>query len=49
MCVLLGSLVAGAWGLYDRYDDVFDLTADNFDAMVLKSDYIWVVEFYAPW
>lgn len=25
------------------------LTAANFDKMVLKSDEIWFVEFYAPW
>jgi protein disulfide-isomerase A6 len=25
------------------------LTAANFDKMVLKSDEIWFIEFYAPW
>lgn len=25
------------------------LTADNFDVAVLKSDDVWLVEFYAPW
>lgn len=25
------------------------MTAANFDKMVLKSDEIWLVEFYAPW
>lgn len=30
-------------------DDVIELTDDNFDKLVLKSDDIWLVEFYAPW
>ena len=28
---------------------VIELTDDNFDKLVLKSDDIWLVEFYAPW
>ena len=30
-------------------DDVVELTDDNFDKLVLNSDDIWLVEFYAPW
>jgi len=30
-------------------DDVIELTDDNFDKLVLNSDDIWLVEFYAPW
>ena len=30
-------------------NDVVELTDDNFDKLVLKSDDIWLVEFYAPW
>ena len=30
-------------------DDVIELTDDNFDKLVLKSDDLWLVEFYAPW
>ncbi|XP_077567734.1 protein disulfide-isomerase A6 [Stigmatopora nigra] len=30
-------------------DDVVELTDDNFDKMVLESDDVWFVEFFAPW
>ncbi|XP_068140091.1 protein disulfide-isomerase A6 homolog [Drosophila tropicalis] len=30
-------------------DDVIELTDDNFDKLVLNSDDIWLVEFFAPW
>ena len=30
-------------------DDVVELTDSNFDRLVLNSDDIWLVEFYAPW
>uniref|UniRef100_A0A672NZK1 Protein disulfide-isomerase A6 n=1 Tax=Sinocyclocheilus grahami TaxID=75366 RepID=A0A672NZK1_SINGR len=29
--------------------DVVELTDDNFDRTVLDSDYVWMVEFFAPW
>ncbi|KAM8847528.1 protein disulfide-isomerase A6 isoform 2-T2 [Synchiropus picturatus] len=29
--------------------DVVELTDDNFDRMVLDSDDVWLVEFFAPW
>ncbi|XP_016889364.1 protein disulfide-isomerase A6 isoform X2 [Cynoglossus semilaevis] len=29
--------------------DVVELTDDNFDKMVMESDDIWLVEFFAPW
>lgn len=29
--------------------DVIELTEDNFDKLVLNSDDIWLVEFFAPW
>jgi len=35
--------------LYDSSDDVVELTAGNFDYKVIKSDQIWLIEFYAPW
>lgn len=38
-----------AWGLYSSSDDVVELTEANFDRLVLQSDAIWIVEFYAPW
>lgn len=36
-------------GSGDMKGDVFVLTADNFDELVLQSDDYWLVEFYAPW
>ncbi|XP_056150023.1 protein disulfide-isomerase A6 [Lampris incognitus] len=30
-------------------NDVVELTDDNFDKMVLNSDDVWLVEFFAPW
>lgn len=42
-------LFAPVFGLYQRKSGVVNLTPLNFDSMVLDSDSIWVVEFYAPW
>ncbi|CAB3400897.1 unnamed protein product [Caenorhabditis bovis] len=41
--------ISGCYGMYSKKDDVIELTASNFDSKVLKSDDIWIVEFYAPW
>lgn len=41
--------VAGTYALYDSSSDVIELTPNNFDRLVTKSDEIWIVEFYAPW
>jgi protein disulfide-isomerase A6 len=35
--------------LYTASDNVIDLNDQNFETRVLKSDAVWVVEFYAPW
>ncbi|XP_062267031.1 protein disulfide-isomerase A6 isoform X1 [Platichthys flesus] len=32
-----------------RKEDVVELTDDNFDKLVLDSDDVWLVEFFAPW
>lgn len=29
--------------------DVIELTDSNFDSLVLNSEDMWLVEFYAPW
>lgn len=42
-------LVAGANCMYASNSAVIDLRPNNFDNLVLNSDHIWVVEFYAPW
>ncbi|XP_055614434.1 protein disulfide-isomerase A6 homolog [Uranotaenia lowii] len=45
---LLVCLASSGWALYSSSDDVVELTASNFDRNVIKSDEVWVVEFYAP-
>lgn len=30
-------------------DEVIELTDANFDKLVLQSDDVWLVEFFAPW
>ncbi|CAB3239663.1 unnamed protein product [Arctia plantaginis] len=48
---ILGILlcVAGSYALYDSSSDVILLDPSNFDTLVLKSNEIWIVEFFAPW
>ncbi|XP_066584291.1 protein disulfide-isomerase A6 homolog [Prorops nasuta] len=42
-------LITGAHSLYSSNSDVIDLKPSNFDSLVIQSDHIWIVEFYAPW
>lgn len=35
--------------LYEPNGDVIELTQGNFQNLVLNSNDIWLVEFYAPW
>lgn len=54
MCVsllFLGFLLlaVGANCMYASNSAVVDLRPNNFDNLVLNSDHVWVVEFYAPW
>ncbi|KAG7205800.1 hypothetical protein KM043_007745 [Ampulex compressa] len=51
MWVFLGItlLIAGVQCMYSSTSDVVDLKPNNFDKLVLNSDHVWVVEFYAPW
>ena len=48
-CVLLLLLIGSCSALYSPSDDVYDLTSDNFQKMVLDSHFVWIIEFYAPW
>lgn len=41
-------LISGAHCLYSN-SDVINLKPNNFDNLVLNSDNIWIVEFFAPW
>ena len=38
-----------AFGLYSPSSAVVDLTPSNFNKLVVNSDEVWIVEFYAPW
>ncbi|SPP79392.1 protein disulfide-isomerase A6 homolog [Drosophila guanche] len=44
-----GSSGGGGGSSSSSDDDVIELTEDNFDKLVLNSDDIWLVEFFAPW
>lgn len=35
--------------MYPSSGDVIELTPNNFNKLVLNSDEVWIVEFYAPW
>ncbi|KAG7168835.1 protein disulfide-isomerase A6 homolog [Homarus americanus] len=39
----------GGGGGSGSADDVIELTDSNFEKLVLKSDDLWLVEFFAPW
>lgn len=37
------------WALYSSKSNVVKLTKDNFKKLVIDSDELWYVEFFAPW
>jgi len=47
--VALLAFVVACSAFYEDSEDVVELTDKNFAAKVIGSDYVWVVEFYAPW
>lgn len=52
MAFLLGALiclVSSVGALYPSSSDVVELNPANFDRLVIQSDALWIVEFYAPW
>lgn len=38
-----------AFGLYSPSSAVVELTPSNFNKLVISSDEVWIVEFFAPW
>lgn len=46
---LLIFFVSLARALYPSSSEVIELTPGNFNKLVINSDEVWVVEFYAPW
>jgi len=47
--VVAALAVSCASALYGPGDDVVELTPSNFHKLVVDSDDLWLVEFYAPW
>lgn len=47
--VVFLELAASVLALYPSSSNVVDLTASNFDRLVIDSEEIWIVEFFAPW
>ena len=45
---LAASLISSTVGMYAG-SDVVELTPKNFQKEVMKSDSVWIIEFYAPW
>jgi len=48
LCVVLILFIEGGMSLFSG-GDVVELTPANFNKEVLKSDSVWMIEFYAPW
>ncbi|KAF2882752.1 hypothetical protein ILUMI_23416 [Ignelater luminosus] len=42
-------LISNCWALYPANSNVIELTPTNFDKLVINSDEVWIVEFFAPW
>lgn len=49
VAVALLAVAAVASAFYEDSGDVVALTEKNFGPLVIGSDHVWVVEFYAPW
>ena len=47
--VCLVAIATSVSGFYTSSDDVVELTPSNFNKLVIQSDEVWMVEFYAPW
>lgn len=47
--ILSVSFVVHAAALYPPSSNVVSLHASNFDNLVIESDEVWIVEFFAPW
>ncbi|XP_018578009.1 protein disulfide-isomerase A6 homolog [Anoplophora glabripennis] len=47
--ILLAILMPYCLALYPSSGNVVELTPNNFDNLVTRSDEIWIVEFFAPW
>uniref|UniRef100_A0A0R3S041 protein disulfide-isomerase n=1 Tax=Elaeophora elaphi TaxID=1147741 RepID=A0A0R3S041_9BILA len=49
LIIVFAVFIGLSHALYEGNSDVIQLTESNFNNRVLKSDEIWIVEFFAPW
>ena len=49
LVALLAIAASPAHAFYEGFAAVEELTPSNFNAKVINSDSLWIVEFYAPW
>lgn len=49
LVLLFAVLASSCSALYSPSSDVVDLNPNNFDRLVINSDEVWIVEFFAPW
>merc|ERR1712071_54245 len=49
LCTLLAMCAQQARALYSAGSSVIELTPSNFNKLVINSNEVWIVEFYAPW
>ena len=49
LTIIAALLAASVSGLYTSSSPVVKLTKDNFKKLVLDSDQLWFIEFFAPW
>jgi protein disulfide-isomerase A6 len=47
--LIFGILANTCLGFYDSKSPVVKLDSKNFKKLVLDSDELWLIEFYAPW
>merc|ERR1711976_487358 len=49
LLIFLSIICMSKAGFYDSSSNVVNLTERNFKQLVIDSDDLWLVEFYAPW
>ena len=49
LCLATFALSTASAAFYEKGAGVINLSSKNFDKLVLQSEDVWIVEFYAPW
>lgn len=47
--IVLSLLIVNCLGLYPKNGNIKELTPTNFEKIVINSDKVWMVQFFAPW